>query len=293
MAVSTVGSGKQFTTLQAWYNSKKALTTAQDAECYGNVGSGGLDMSGGWAPPTTRIYAATGQQHNLDLTGTVLSGLVAPIGVDVTFDGIRFSNSGNPITLDTFTALQTLTFKNCVVVDGIQVTTDILPGTLTLNLINTVFGVDIDIHPSDVGGAVTVNSNIYNTYCRQLALSETGATTIHNSSIKNNIMDQCVLYDITNGTKTRSNNLSRDDTADSILGGTSNLINKVLANQVVNVASNWKLLATADARDAGASVAAASPDAIGVIRPRGIAYDIGPNEYALGMIELLMNLQFP
>ena len=83
------------------------------------------------------------------------------------------------------------------------------------------------------------------------------------------------------GTTTSNNNLSSDATADDY-GGTGHLINKSAGSQFVNTSTDFTLLSTADALNAGKTESTFTWDAIHVSgtvwRPQGATWDMGALE---------------
>lgn len=102
--ISTVGSGKDFATLQAWWDSVKSAATAdQHAECYaGNLGFLNITVFDTATPTASvfpRIYAADGNKHdggNTAANGAYITVSGAPrVGIDndvlyLEIDGIHF-----------------------------------------------------------------------------------------------------------------------------------------------------------------------------------------------------------
>jgi hypothetical protein len=196
---------------------------------------------------------------------------------------------GSAVVTPDFSNDNAIKFSADTVISGsISMTVTIVNNIVYCN--NSYHGIILNISPS-VGGDITLNSTVYSNSVK--GANNTGiryyinpfrASGVHVSNLKNNISVDSGVKDYGTGgsgtwTITALNNLSSDATADDF-GGTGYLLNKTSTNQFINPVSNWNLLSTADALDAGVTLS--SPfdiDAVGISRPRGAGFDMGALEF--------------
>lgn len=255
-----------YTTFAAWATATSGLSGQQDAEFYSGGDLGALTITFGWTPSSTRIYPGPSQQHWLSTAkGAFTTGAISISRSTVTLEGIRTTST---VTVTNCNA----TVKNSII-GGLTSVVPAGAGPITPTFVNCVMGGGFSTTAS-VGA--TISPSIFNCFVNgSLAWNPNGGTI--NITVKNT-MASTFSAGGAGGTFTMSNNLSADATADD-WGGTGHLINKSLASQVQNTASNWTLKPAADVINTGTTVAAANPDAQGDARPESGAYDIGPDEY--------------
>lgn len=284
MAVFTVGAGKQHANLQAFITARAATTGVVDAECYGTISTLGTSI-GSWAASSTRIYAhpscrfkgtvkANSCIHSggLDMSGFAGTG-------NFTLDGIRFAGG----IFDLFPAATcSLSIVNCCFDADVAPAIFISASGITVTL---VFANNVVMLSGDLGvdGSVngpTLNATfVYNYIGGQWDWQETGTTSIHNLTIKNNAILQTVQAAIVRGTKTASHNLTADGSADSVLGGTNNIINTALSSIVKSTTTDFRLLnGKVAAAFAGTPVSTVVDDMAGNSRPKNNPC-IGPWEF--------------
>lgn len=278
-AVYADGTG-DFTSLATWKACVDSTGGERNAKCTGSVGN---FSSTTWTPTTSNISPEPGFGHQLDLTGASM-GTCTILATGFTIDGMRMTGNCDISSED----VTDVTIKNCILAgtnNALGVVSE-GAGSYTRTLINNVILNDCSIFLDTAAGTLTVDVISYNNYtdsAQGMDFDEfvTGTSGTLNVTAKNNIAS-LYHWNVTNGTITSSNNLSEN--ASGVLGadgggGTGHLVDKALADQVINVASNWKMKAGAVTRDAGATVAGVTTDAMGTRRPHGGVYDIGPHEW--------------
>lgn len=269
--IDTVGPGKTFTTLQAWWNDVIANPGWRWAECYaGNLGLLTMgDESPGSAEENKRIYAAAGNEHN-GVTGGPYVGDDGGVGATISCEfleviGLRFTG-----TVECF---QFASLKKCVF-DEIGL--NVLSTQVVENCVATAI-FKIETHESFPSAIITMRNctagELFGPYLEQFPAT----IVLQNCAAPTFDLDEIDAV----SSLSLSNCLSEDGTADDY-GGTGNIVAAVFTETFVDpVSSNFRVKSGSSAIDAGADLSGngVTEDILGVTRPKGLAYDIGAFEY--------------
>ncbi|KKK90797.1 hypothetical protein LCGC14_2719410, partial [marine sediment metagenome] len=169
--ISTVGSGRTYTTLAAWWAAKGGSgTTAPHAECYTGADLGTVTISGAVGTPTSdyyvRIYTATGERHDGTRSGTTGTYL----------------NTGNQHGIDVqenYTRIEGLRLYRS---NGQQKGAIALTNSVTNILVDGCVVVGIGNQATTYQWAYSIANNVTATVQNCLAYGTTGAKTGINSS---------------------------------------------------------------------------------------------------------------
>ena len=296
------GSG-DYTTLQAWWDAVKLSTNPEQwAEVHSGGSVGTLDWSAKMPNAVTSseahplVYAAPGQRHEgripADPATVACCGKIKfSINSNFEIDGLYICAT-NDFAMEVSQGSlenQYVNISNCLVRRTISNNTagQALKATIYytryVGFFNNIFTVDGKLDQASDLGVVdfTGGSNpfrgkfIHNTVVTTLPLrgfrsNSKGADFYNNVVIAGGTAFDCKP-------DKASNNASSDLTAQTALGGTGNLTNVSGYHQFLDIASDWQLRATADLRDAATEQL--EVDAVGRLRPNGVASDIGALEW--------------
>ena len=313
------GGGGDYTTLAAWEDWADGQASAdQWAECYTGGDLGDVTLDGWTATPDAthypRIYTPLSERHQGKLnTGAYVLGSVHSYVQYTRVEGLRIEDDSA-----TYWALHLCSPKGCVVdsnlVKPLNAAASYVVG---IGFESLSAGNSGNICRNNIVYGSKVPTNCYSVYCSATSTSSSSSdltidlynNTVVNPSVygfwvreshrpghpatltataSNNIAMDSGTKDffksIDYGSVTGSYNMSSDATGDD-WGATGSLINKVAANQFVDKASDWNLLSTANAIDAGTTIGSFDWDALHVDgdgwRPQGSAWDMGALERAV------------
>lgn len=314
MPVSTVGSGKAYSTLQAWWDNVYSNSGTEEAECYSGSDLGSLLMQDFFVDVVV-IRVAPGHQHNGTDAGT--AGVAYTSGsiicerngntFDFTIRGLRTHD--DVLCFNDFNGQHSRLIEDMLFVrggtaagsggniqidasdlDGIPVTSDVTTIRNCIGLFKTTAGtipflrVLIASAGGDgvSGGVILYNNTVIRsgigTMNRGFSVDAPGDVILR---AQNNIVlgSSGGDYEALSGVniETASHNMSSDATGDD-WGATGAKINQVAASVVVNPSTDPTLLETSPAKDAGTTAPDFSDDAIGQTRPQGPAWDMGALE---------------
>lgn len=297
-----------YTTLASWWTAVRGSTNPEQwAEVYSGGSVGDFSWSGMTNATTTaaehpRIYGAPGHRHagrvpdDPDTVARCGKINVAQANHQVTIEGMYLHAENNSAvsfgTATTGNANGPYTIRQCLLRRTISNNTagGAIAWTVyqsrSLHLHNNIVIVDGSLGASSTKGVIDIggNNSIDGTYYHNTihtALPMAGFRS-PNAQVRgtfyNNVATVGGVAFAQRGA-VRSHNASSDATADSILGGSDNLVNVVAANQFINMASDWNLSPTTDLLDAGNPSLVLAIDAVGNVRPNGVAADIGALEW--------------
>lgn len=313
--LSTVGPGKDYSTLQGWIEDKLGSSDNEDAECY--AGDLGDAYFSGWGSPESSIYVVPGNQHNgtdAGTTGIAHAGFITwqvEAGSNILrFRGLRLSGlftisniaaGSHEFHLDDMLMVFTgdasgalvhyeaddafgfcgigFILRNCILL--VKPTSGSFDAGISFNggggFGDGVFGQIAAYNNTVIRSAGTLR------HCFDFDApgGDVQVSAANNIGLGASLQDyRGVGADFTGS----SHNMSSDATGDD-WGATGAKINQVAALVVVNPSTDPTLLETSPAKDVGRTITPAdaqggdfSDDAIGQTRPQGPAWDMGALE---------------
>jgi hypothetical protein len=204
--ISTVGSGKDYSTLQLWEDwADGQASAAQWAECYSGGTLGAVTIAGWTGTPSAvnypKIYAAEGHRHDgtASLTNGAYCGTITLQEEYSQVDGMRVIQTGNTGINGARWVHKISNCVVCVTVGAVAYTALYFAyswtGTRTLefdvencliyHISGTQSGTGIGFYPSTTSGTLTVNVNVLN--CTIYNTRTTGIWWAGNESVAGSI----------------------------------------------------------------------------------------------------------
>ena len=317
--VKTIGTGKDYTTLQTWEDwADDQVSADQWAECYGGADLGPVTISGWTATPSAslypRIYSESTQPTNRHTSYTSQRGAYLRHGdgergiyvqeeyVRIEWMTIWTETSTTPLAMiEATSAANHLRVDSCMfqpvaaVPQGILVNeaepVEIWNNIIALGSTMTAFtGIELNYTGGDSAKSLSVKNNAVakinsaSNYDVGIKSTNSGGTRSVSDGFENNLVlgaDTCFSHTGWSSVE-MNNNLSEDGTADDY-GGSNNLVNQDEDEvyQKDSVYYEWGLAENSPARNAGKTLTEFSTDgAWAASRPYGSAWCIGPVEFS-------------